>query len=73
MPIRLLGAGLVALCMLAMQRLAALVHLPPRHDPSAAELGLSLAAALAGIAGAALLLVGPPLFRAFTWPPRERD
>ena len=73
MFIRLLGAGSLAACIAAMQRLALLVHAAPRHGPTPAELGLGLIAVLAGIAGAALLTVGPALFRPYAWPPAERD
>jgi hypothetical protein len=73
MLIRLLGAGILAACIVAMQRLALLVHVMPRHGPTPAELGLGLIAVLAGIAGAAMVTVGPALFRPYAWPPPERD
>jgi hypothetical protein len=73
MLIRLLGAGVLAACIVAMQRLALLVHAALRHGPTPAELGLGLVAVLAGIAGAALLAVGPALFRPYLWPPPEQD
>lgn len=73
MLIRLLGTGVLAFCIVAMQRLAPLVHTQPRHAPSPAELGLGVLAVLAGLAGAALLTVGPALFRAYPWPPAETD
>lgn len=73
MLIRLFGSALLAACVVAMQRLAVLVDTLPRHAPSPAELALGAIAALAGIAGAALLAVGPALFRAYPWPPPERD
>lgn len=73
MLIRLFGAGSLAACIAAMQRLALLVHATPRHAPAPAELGLGLIAVLAGIAGAAMLTVGPTLFRPYLWPPPERD
>jgi hypothetical protein len=56
-----------------MQRLVLLVHTVPRHGPAPAELGLGLAAVLTGLAGTALLTVGPRLFRPYAWPPAERD
>ncbi len=73
MLIRLLGAGFLAACIVAMQRLALMVHAAPRHGPTPAELGLGLVAVLTGLAGAALLTVGPKLFRPYAWPPPERD
>lgn len=73
MLIRLLGATALALSVLAMERLAALVHALPRQSPTPVELGLGVIAVLAGIAGAALFAVGPALFRVYAWPPPERD
>lgn len=73
MLIRLLGAASLAACIVAMQRLALLVHAAPRHDPTPGELGLGLVAVLTGLAGAALLAVGPKLFRPYFWPQPERD
>jgi hypothetical protein len=73
MLIRLLGATALASSIFAMARLSALVHALPRQSPTPAQLGLGVIAVLAGIAGAALLTVGPALFRVYAWPPPERD
>ena len=73
MTIRLEGAALLALCALVLHRIHMLVHVPPLHQASAAELALGLVAVLSGVAGAACFLVGPALFRPYAWPPPDGD
>lgn len=73
MKIRILGAALLALCAFAVRRIHLLVHVPQAHPPTPAELVLGLFAILAGFAGAALLAVGPALFRAYAWPLPDAD
>lgn len=69
MKIRLLGGMLLALCAAALHRIFLLVHSLPQHEATAQELALGLIAVLTGVAGAALFVVGPSLFRAYVWPP----
>lgn len=66
MKIRLEGAALLILCAVALQRVYALVHILPHHQPTAIELTLGLVAVLSGMAGAAMFVVGPALFRRTT-------
>jgi hypothetical protein len=73
MKIRIFGAALLALCAFAVRRIHLLVHVPHAHPPTPAELVLSLLAILTGFAGAALLAVGPALFRAYAWPLPDAD
>lgn len=51
------------LCAVALQRIYALVHIVPHHQPTPVELALSLVAVPCGVVGAAMLAVGPMLFR----------
>ena len=73
MKVRLEGAVLLALCAFVLHRIYLLVHVPPVHQASSAELALGLVAALTGVWGAAFLLVGPALFRPYAWPPPDAD
>ena len=73
MKTRLEGIALLTLCAFVLHRIYLLIHTVPRHDPSPLELGLGLVAVLLGIAGAAMFLVGPPLFRTYAWPPPDHD
>ena len=73
MKIRLEGAALLALCVLVLYRIHLLVHMPPLHQATPAELTLGLVAEIAGVCGAALFLVGPALFRPYAWPPPDGD
>ena len=73
MKVRLEGIALLALCALALQRLHMLVHGAPWHQASLPELALGLVAAVTGLCGAACLVVGPALFRAYAWPPPDAD
>ena len=73
MKIRLEGAALLALCAFVLHRIYLLVHAAPLHQASPAELTLGLVAVLTGVAGAAFVLVGPALFRPYTWPPPDGD
>jgi hypothetical protein len=73
MKIRLEGAALIALCAFVLHRIHLLVHSPPLHQASPAELALGLLAVLSGVAGAACFLVGPALFRPYAWPPPDGD
>jgi heme A synthase len=67
---RLFGGFLVVLCALAIVRLRDLVMALPRHQPTLAEMLLSLAAVVAGIGGALLIREGRALFEDHPWPPR---
>lgn len=71
MKIRLQGAALLAICVFAFLRIYALAHTLPRHEPGLTELLLALVVVLTGVAGAAMTMVGPALFRPYQWPPRR--
>lgn len=73
MKIRIEGAALLALCALMLHRIHLLFRIPPVHQASPAELALGLVAMLSGVAGAAFFLVGPALFRPYSWPPPDGD
>jgi hypothetical protein len=70
---RLEGVALLALCVFVLHRIYLLVHSIPHHDATPTELALGLIAVLTGVAGAAMLGVGPALFRTHVWPPLDRD
>ena len=72
MKVRLEGVALLALCAFALHRLYFLIRVLPHHEATPIELAWGLAAVLTGVAGAAMLTVGPQLFRTDTWPPRDR-
>jgi hypothetical protein len=59
---RLIGLGLVALCIFIALRLHASVLAGARHPPSLSEMLLSLAAVLTGMSGALATIIGPALF-----------
>ena len=73
MTIRLFGIMLLVLCAFVLRRIHLLVQLAPRQPPTAPELALGLVAVLAGVAGAACLIVGPSLLRTYAWPPPDGD
>lgn len=73
MKIRLEGAALLALCLYVLHRLSILVGAFPHHQASPLELGLGLVAVLTGVAGAAMVAVGSPLFQNYVWPPPDSD
>jgi hypothetical protein len=70
--IRLEGLALLAVCALALHRFYMLRHGIPFHQFSPNELVLSMVVVLTAFAGAAMTVVGPPLFRPYEWPPRNR-
>jgi hypothetical protein len=70
---RLEGMALLALCAFALHRIYILVDTLPHHEATPLELGLGLVAVLTGIAGAMMVIVGPPLFRTYAWPPPDGD
>ncbi|HEX5184891.1 MAG TPA: hypothetical protein VFW19_17265 [Allosphingosinicella sp.] len=72
MPTRLTGIGLLAICAFAAARLHALATAAPRHPPSVAEMVLSLAAILTGLAGSLAAIVGHAFFEPIPWPRRSR-
>ncbi len=59
---RIIGLGLIVLCIFAMLRLHASVAAAARHSPSLSEMLLSLVAVLAGMGGALATIIGPALF-----------
>jgi hypothetical protein len=71
--IRLEGAALLAMCALALHQIYLFIHGVPRHDATPLELGLGLVAVVAGVIGAVMLTIGPPLFQRYAWPPPDRD
>ena len=70
MIVRLAGAGLLGLCPFAIYRLHGLVAMLPRHQPTLAEMLLSLLGVLTGMGGAMAVLIGADLFRSHVF--RER-
>jgi len=70
---RLQGIALLISCAFALHRISMLVHFLPRHEASPGELGLGLVAVLTGIAGATMVIVGPPLFCTYAWPRPDAD
>ena len=71
--LRLVGIVLLALCAFVLRRIHLLVQLAPRQPPTGAELALGLVAVLAGVTGAACLIVGPSVLRTYAWPPPDGD
>ena len=71
MKVRLQGAGLLTLCVIALTQLYTLVNRGPTHQPTLVELGLGLVAVLTGMSGVAMLAVGAKLFRKYVWPPQR--
>lgn len=71
--IRVEGAALLILCALTVYRLHA-VAMGLRPDAvTPGEMGLGLVVVMAGMAGAAMLVVGRPLFRPYVWPPKGME
>jgi hypothetical protein len=68
---RVVGLGLVAICIFAVLRLHASVLAGARHPPSPSEMLLSLVAVATGISGALATVVGPALFRSHSRAPRS--
>ena len=60
--LRLIGLGLIIAAALMTARLYALVHLPPLHEGSPAELGLAALAFLSASGGATLAGWGHHIF-----------
>lgn len=73
MKIRLQGAALLAICVFAFLRLSALAHALPGHKGTLPDLALAMVVVVTGVAGAAMTVVGPALFRPYEWPPRRGD
>jgi hypothetical protein len=71
MNIRVCGAPLLAIAVIALQLMVRLVTTLPHHQPTAIEMLLSLAAVAAAVSGAATVIIGPPLFQPHEWPPRD--
>jgi hypothetical protein len=68
---RPIGLVLLVDCAIACFFLHSMVTTPPIHETTIAELLVGLIVMLTGTAGAAMLIVGPALFRRYTWPPRQ--
>jgi hypothetical protein len=60
---RVIGLGLIVLCIFVALRLHASVIAGGRHPPSPSEMLLSLVTVLAGMDGALATIIGPALFR----------
>ena len=68
---RAIGAALLGLCAAALHQVAHLATTLPHHQPTAAEMLLSLVTVLALFGGSATVIIGPALNRPYRWPPRE--
>jgi len=62
---------LLAICVFAIDRIYVSVHALPAHQPAPFEMILGLIAVVSGMAGVAMLAIGPALFRPYEWPPRD--
>lgn len=60
--LRILGLGLIALTVFAVRHLYAMVHLPPAHDGSPAEMAIGAVAFLSASLGATLTVLGAHIF-----------
>lgn len=71
--IRLEGVALLILCALALYRLhgVAMGLRPDAVTPG--EMALGFVAVMAGMAGAAMVVLGRPLFRPYVWPPKGAE
>ncbi len=63
--VRVVGLGLIGVGLFAFYRLHGLAAIAPHHEPTVAEMLLSLVAVLTGMSGALAAIVGPALFEPY--------
>jgi hypothetical protein len=60
--LRVIGLGLITLALAAVRHLYAMVHVPPMHEGSPAEMAMGAVAFLSASAGATLAALGIHIF-----------
>ena len=68
--LRVLGLGLMALAVIAVRHLYAMVHVPPTHEGSPAEMAVGAVAFLSASLGATLTFLGTHIFDEVELSPR---